>query len=504
MALILAIGIAINRTDLWRDEIQSLNMTTRSWSEMWSSLRVDTFPPGFTIIAKPWISIFGSDTISLRTLVAVLMTFCLGWCWWITWRWSRHPPIFAILLIGLLPYSTVALMNFRPHILDVLTVLILVGCLWELLRQPSWRWAMVTGLAFSASGYASYPNFALSSVVLLITAAFLLGQKNKRVRVIVLMIWLGGLVTSAPLWPIVRSIRNWSFFMSDITASWPSRLAEIINSQELTYLFVLLIGGLSLILWRILRVRQLIDEDKLHRLVCLAVIICVGYLAVDIATRLVTHESAFRYYLPLFGLGAIFVDLLLIEMGPLVNSARGMVAIIAWSSMAVTAWLLVLTPMTNVPTTVRAMTPLIQSHDVILVNPWYLGTAIKHADAGNQPIVTFPPVSDLSLARFDLVQNSWHDPAALNYVYNLVHLTLTTHGTVWYISYVLPLPPADSATPPRKTAGENVSNRQAFWGQDLEGFLLVHAGQKQLQPFPGMNDGLDENIKVTKLADWID
>jgi mannosyltransferase len=181
VAGVIAVGIALRfvaRSDLWADEVLSVNIARLPISDLGAALRHDGAPPLYYVLLHVWMEVFGTGNEAVRSLSGLFGVVALVPAWYAGRRLDERrvaaglaPPgartvaWAAVLLLAASPFAIRYATEARMYALVMLLVLLGYLALLRVFDRPSWGrllcLAAVTGLLLSTH----YWSFALLAVV---------------------------------------------------------------------------------------------------------------------------------------------------------------------------------------------------------------------------------------------------------------------------------------------------------------------------------------------------
>jgi hypothetical protein len=178
---VIAIGVVLRfytRSDLWADEVLTVNIAGLPLRDLPGALRQDGAPPLYYALLHFWMELFGTGNGAVRSLSGVIGVVALVPAWFVGRRLDERRiragvqapgtrPIawMLTLLLAASPFAIRYSTEARMYALVMLLVLLGYLALARVLDQPSWGrlacLALVTGLLL----FTHYWSFALLGVV---------------------------------------------------------------------------------------------------------------------------------------------------------------------------------------------------------------------------------------------------------------------------------------------------------------------------------------------------
>jgi hypothetical protein len=181
VAGVLGIGIALRffaRSDLWADEVLSVNIAQLPLADLEGALRGDGAPPLYYALLHFWMRAFGTGNESVRALSGVFSVLALIPAWFVgrrlDWRRARagwqqrdaRPIAWTLtLLLAASPFAIRYATEARMYSLVILLVFVGYLAVARVLDQPSWGRLLVVAVIAGLLLYTHYWSFALLVVV---------------------------------------------------------------------------------------------------------------------------------------------------------------------------------------------------------------------------------------------------------------------------------------------------------------------------------------------------
>jgi 4-amino-4-deoxy-L-arabinose transferase-like glycosyltransferase len=136
--------IGLGRESLWYDETFTLWIAKLPWDRFWLAIRGDVHPPGWYLIEKAVVSVFGGSEVALRLPSAVfgVIAVLLVWRIALALKFDRSTAFVAGMLTAMLPAALYYSQDARMY------PLLLVGVLLMVLSaiKERWAWFAVGGI----------------------------------------------------------------------------------------------------------------------------------------------------------------------------------------------------------------------------------------------------------------------------------------------------------------------------------------------------------------------
>ncbi len=222
VAAVILVGIGLRffaRSDLWADEVLSVNISGLPLSHLSEALKHDGAPPLYYVLLHVWMRVFGTGNETVRALSGVFGVLTLVPAWFAGRRLdlrrsaaglqapgSRTIAWATVLLLAASPFAIRYSTETRMYALVMLLVFLGYLAMARVFDRPSWGrllcLAVVTGLLL----YTHYWSFALLAIVgLWVLYVAVLGAPERRVpaRYALGALFVGGL-TFIPWLPTFR------------------------------------------------------------------------------------------------------------------------------------------------------------------------------------------------------------------------------------------------------------------------------------------------------------
>ena len=181
IAGVIAVGVAFRffvRSDLWADEVISVNIAKLPLSDLKEALRHDGAPPLYYFLLHSWMEVFGSGNESVRALSGFIGVVTLVPAWYAGRRLdarraaaglqspdSRFVAWASVLLLAASPFAIRYATETRMYALVILLVYVGYLALVRVLDRPSWGRLLALAAVTAALVYTHYWAFALLAVV---------------------------------------------------------------------------------------------------------------------------------------------------------------------------------------------------------------------------------------------------------------------------------------------------------------------------------------------------
>ncbi|MEB3359285.1 MAG: glycosyltransferase family 39 protein [Synechococcales bacterium] len=189
---------------------QSLNPEL-GWDDTWRSLQTHPeHPPLYYLLARLWMSWFGSSVAAVRSLSVLFGLLALPAMYWLARELFAQPltPWVAIALFAVSPFQVLYAQEARQYSLWVLATLLASAALLRALRRPSpGRW-----LLYAATLMLNFYTSLFSVLTVMAHGLYSLARNRGRVRPLLPMVGAIALAGVCFLPWIVVLLSNWDEF----------------------------------------------------------------------------------------------------------------------------------------------------------------------------------------------------------------------------------------------------------------------------------------------------
>jgi hypothetical protein len=145
---------------------------------------------------------------------------------------------------------------------------------------------------------------------------------------------------------------------------------------------------------------------------------------------------------------------------------------------------------TNIDLVASVIEQSAQQGDVVVVDPWFLGSSFLRYYHGKAPFTTLPPIDDYHITRYDLVRERMISTDPIGPVLSKVSVALQSGHEVWIVGWMPPLfqygTPQSLAPAPHSPSGWYVGAYTTNWSQQLLDLLRTHGVRNSV--FPPVTD----------------
>jgi len=218
------------------------------------------------------------------------------------------------------------------------------------------------------------------------------------------------------------------------------------------------------------------------------------------------------YFIPLLALAAVCFEIGLPVRGHVRAVVLGFsIVVVGFAGVVVFAdqkavnWRL-----TNVDLLCPHLAAAAAPEDLVVVSPWYCGIPFQRYFKSATPWETAPPISDHSLARYDLICEQMKKSGVMQPLMTQAEATLRAGHRVWLVGMMaVPAPgvplPADLPPPPLPHSGWADRPYTVTWVMQLNQFLSNHSREfKMVYETPVGNLNFMENLQLYRVEGWHD
>lgn len=500
---------------LWRDEISSLTLATKSsWKELWATLLLDPFPVLFFVLLRLWHGIVGDGDFGLRILGCAIGCMAIA-AFWIGARLTgRTTPLVSLTMLGFTPLLITWGDSLRGYGLGVVWIAIAFGCFWRLLERPTaFRFFIAASVAI-LSVQSVFTNALL--IFACAVAAIVIAAGRKAWRSAAAITGAGALaaLSMLPYAPIVLAAQEWSKI----------RKINYPVSQHLTVLSHALSswGAISFWLWIVVASVVLAiglvaqfrrgtawpqSEDR--ALASYALMAGVIGSVVTIAFfRVVSWPTNVWYYLPMLAVAALSINVMvdLIARETIGRLIKIIAAVLCLAIALPAIWQQVQTRASNVDLIARAIEAQEQPGDIVIVNPFADAITFQRYYRGVNQSISVPPLKDLTLHRWDEVLEQMRAGNAMAPALEKIRAALQSGHRVWLVTN-MEVVPVKQAPPPVAPLDPSAPRPLGYflfaWSRELIYELQSHATGVAIVPIRAQQPiSFYEDDRLLLLSGW--
>lgn len=436
VALGLAIRFFLHAGPLWRDEIDAVNLSKLAPRELWAAVdRIGLLPAYPTFLRLWWSAGWTDEDAAMRTLGLVIALTTFAALWIVGSRLSGQPPALALALYGtnaIAVHASSSPLVYAPGILLVVTTF---GAMWALAATP--RAAVFVAATCAAIAAVQLQYLNLVHVTAMALAAAAVGAMAGRWRSVVLAP-AAAVLAAASLLPyreaVSRSMTWRALSRNPLETANPlSRLADVVSFGS-TAVLVVWIGVAAVAVYGLTRLvtsRDTVSAATRERIlyavlvVTLAAAVVLGVFSLAGPVIMPRHLSA------LLALLALMLDVIVARLLPRPARLVAVVTVVVVALPISTVQLGV--RLTNVDLVSRHLEREARPGDLIVVNPWFVGTTFDRYYRGKTAWTSLPPLSDFTHQRYDLVRERMQSREPLAPLFAAIAGVLEGGGRVWFV-----------------------------------------------------------------------
>lgn len=486
LIVLLNLRFATQAGPLWRDEVSTVQLATRStYPEVLRSLSLDSAPALYPTLLRLWSlpwSGGGPDGL-LRVFGFGVATGMLG-AVWVTGRvLAAGPPLLALAVFAAHAGMLQTAGSVKPYGLGSVFIILVFGALGRLTASPRRR-SLLYALAVAVLAVQTlYHN---ATLILAVCVAALAVAALARERAAALAVVATGVVAAASLLPYIGVLlisRSWRPLNQSVldARSLLVRSGEMVTEGSWP-LMALWAAAAVLVSYGVMRElrRSLSRESPALAgpvLYAALVIVCATSLHLGFL-KLAGRIPQAWHFVPLIAVVALAIDVVLGRTRSL-RWARLGVAVLATAIAFPVSMDRVGVRQTNVDLIAQHMRTAAQHGDLILVNPWYVGITFNRYYRGPVAWMTLPPIEDLTIHRYDLLKLRMTSAEPLAPLHRAVADALESGHRVWLVGG-LPFLPAGHLPPvlppaPGLSTGWSDGPYAIGWALQTGYFVQTHA-----------------------------
>ena len=467
---------------LWRDEISSLTLATKStWGDVWRTLVYDPFPALFFTTLRVWHGVFGGSDFALRCLGFAIGLLCLAGVWVGAHWMKRRPPLLALALLGLSPTLIVWGDSLRAYGLAVLCIIIAFAGFWAVLNRPTPLVVFGATAAAVLAAQAIFTNAPLLFACGIAAAIIAVRRGHWKRALLVITIGVVAALTLFPYLGVLRATNDWAEIRKvplPVSAHLGVLRDALLNGGAASYWLWIALTAIAVFVAILSNLRGLWPETGDMRLYALIAAL-IGFGTTIIFFHRLQWPSNIWYYLPMLGLVAIAIDVIL-DFGALGWGIAGrfLVAIICLLSSINLVVARVQLRASNLDVIAATLEKHAGPNDLIVVYPFVDGITFNRYYHGATPWVTIPKIGDLSLHRWDLLMQHARQENAIAPVLDQIDTTLRDGHQVWIATtfpLVVPAGPAAPVLPLQDSQPRRIGYFLGGWRDQLMANLRDHA-----------------------------
>jgi hypothetical protein len=500
---------------LWRDETQIFNLATMpSASEIWKNLEIDTFPLVWPMLVRAWSALsLGSSDRGLRVLGVIVGLGIILLVWRNARRLGSPAPALALALFALSPTVIRYGDSLRGYGLGSLTMLVMVGSTWELVREPTLRRFLLALGAALLAVQSMYFNATILLALAAGSAAVSLRRRSLRPAADVVGI---GLVAAVSLLPYIDPLSRQSRWNAIIkygvdTQTLFDRFKEAITAygehMVWVWLGLGLLGLAGCVVGCVAAPRRTAREgaDLPLFMGTTAVFAILFYIEFLLTAGLPTAPW---YYIALLGVLALGIEtgVSFLARSLRARSVRLVAAAVIAAVVMPRAWSEVSQRMTNVDLLAAHLEKAAVAGDYILVTPWWPSVTFTRYYHGAAAWSQLPDLGPLKMQRYDLFRQKMDENDPIQPVLDRIVAALGSGHSLWVVGQLAPVERGDKPgelAPPSRGGPLEETPYLVHWSRLVTDLLQSHireANPVQV-PSPAPVSPI-ENIGLMEIRGW--
>lgn len=504
---------------LWRDEVVSLYVSTKpSLSDLWSSLKFDSFPGLFHLILRAWVGLgLGATDGGLRVLGLCVGISVVAGLWLNARMLGFGVPLISMTLFALNALTIQAGDSLRSYGLGMLLALLTFVATWKVADSPTTARVVLAMAAAILSVNCLYQNAVILLGICVGGCIVALRRGLWRRGALVVAIGAVSAVSLTLHLGIIREMlelrvllptgltleRIWSMFSKALRSGGGLMLWVWIG----LFAFGLLAAAIA----QASSVGSAAIEARRDLILYGGTVMVAGTIGFLVFLKMLDMHTEPWYYLLPMALAAICLDVVL---GTLAAErlawrvTRLAFAAIVGVCVFLPAWRGVQVRQTNVDLIAAEMERIAAKDDLILVYPWFCGATFDRYYRGTTFWTTLPPHADLKLQRLDLLRKQMASTTnPIEPVLDRIAKTLQSGNRIWLVGG-LPVPEKGQRPPqlppaPHGPWGWNISPYVESWATQAGYFIVSHALRGDLVPSSyEAQVNPYENLQVVVVQGW--
>ena len=444
LLVVLHVMVFLHAGPLWRDEISSLNVAREpSLLEMFKAGQYDSFPSLWHLLLRAWISLgLGGTDLMLRlfgmlTGLGIVAALC-----WTARSLGVRVPLISLSLFALSPSVLLYGDGLRAYGFGVLMMVLTVGAVWRMVQNPT-PGRIGTAAVIAVLGvHAVYANSVMLLAVFV--AVVVLGFSSRKWKPGILLLVIGLIAAASMLcyFYTFSRISQWNCIVRlDISnLGLLRRFAAVGTSFGWTGLglwTVLVMTAAAGCVYRLTRPGSDLPDRRRPLSIFLLSLMIAGSLSYLVYLRFLSVWTQAWYFFPILGLLVVLCDgavWLIVQTSPLGRILRIALALLLVVITAPNAWKEARTRATDLDLVAHALETQTGKDDLIIVDPFYMGTSFARYFHGPTPWMTVPPLdSDFRYQPYRLVKDKMAEMDPMQPVVNRIAETLRSGHRVWFV-----------------------------------------------------------------------
>ena len=476
--------------------------------DVFAFLDRESVPALYLLLLRAWTAVGGDGDPSLRRLGLAVTLAAVGMVWITARRLGHDVPLLALAFFGAHGFALYTLAAVRSYGLGALWMALAVAAAWALVSAPGLRTWLVATAVFALATHTLYTNGVLVAALCLAAGAVAAVRRDWRTiglvagagaaAAITMLPYAGAVARSMP-W---RPLHETSFGASDLLIRWLTAFAGADARLAAVWLVTAAVGLVAAV--TLLAPRAgLVAHPRLAYAALAVVAMTIGHLGLMAVTR---RLPSYWHFVALMGPVAVALDAIFVER-PWLRWARLAVIVAALPMLVALALERGDTRRTNLDLVAGHLTVEARTGDLIVVNPWAAAPTLTRYYRGAAPIVTLPPIDDLTMQRPDLLKERMAATAPLAPLHQAMETTLRGGHRLWLVGDLTVPPPGQPplVLPPAPGAptGWAEAPYQAAWTMQTGDLLRRRALRwrpidlREPQPVDGM-----ERLRFGVVEGW--
>ena len=412
---VIALGIVncVSGEGIWEDEASSVALAKMPFSELWSLLRFESFPPLSHLLLKSmfWLGMSESP-MTLRIMGFCIWLTIIGLLWW---RLQRQGgiPLASLVLFASVPWMIRYGQSIRAYGLATLLGIGLITFAWEYVRKPTWKNCLMASVFGLLGTHCLYQSCFLLACVCIGAAAVVFMRRS----------WQQLVGVAAIAVPSVLTVPVYFSVVSKGAVSFRVLADKVIGPKDLVSGVIKTVstcGRIPAIWWlgflavtSLVAVRLLLQNAgegstaspasarSSRELAVFSLVTGVSFTCASMFVLVLTRAYINPWHLLLWVgiIGALADNVLAAGTHTLRAAARltiVSVAIVCVAGNLYTGWNVLDRKYTSIDVIARVLEKRASDDDVIFVYPWACGPSLDSLLSRTDPLGNHPPTGGLS------------------------------------------------------------------------------------------------------------
>jgi hypothetical protein len=502
---------------LWRDECAVIQLATMpTVSDLLRNFQRESFPALFPLTVRVYATLFGTSDTALRAFGLTIGVMFMIVVWLNARILSNGPPLIALALIGLnisfLTWGT----SLRAYGIGSVLILLAFGLITKMQLDPDKSWVLPALFASIASVQFLLYNSVLLFAIGLAAITVSLARRNHQSALAIVGIGAACVLAVLPYVGPFRFERKSTIVLTGpVTLAWfwdqlLSTFGDPVPLMAGIWIGIFVVVTIGALI-RLYLIRSTKPEPEWDLLLFGLVSLTLSVVFYFAFLSVLSYSTREWYYLALLSIIAGAIDLLAAQLARIqwVRVARVVFAITALVAMPFAIWPKLIARQTNADLVARDLQRTAQLHDLIVLNPWYLGISFSWYYRGTTPWVSLPLMNDHNLHRFDLLKAKMMSPDPIDDLLDLIGTTLRSGNRVWFVGGVKMLPPDRAAIKlqpaPDPEFEWSCDAYAETWSQQVGIFIRSHALEAGYLPVQSIGPVCElENVAVFVAQGWLE